>query len=578
MRNKLITLFLITTVLFTNSVFAIEGKYRTGYDLVPASINTAAKENNISFYRNNQIILLKPDPKGKDNKPLAFTASIKENGDLGKPKLSKELSKLGISGTVAYDSVAGKLYFSKYNSIEKDYALYESSVLKGKWSDPVQMQIEGTGGKRNENPYMVSAGWSYKTVGISGFKNPSIAKNGKRIYFTATIKPKEYGNVGGTDIYYIDQKEDGTWSRPTNVGKNINTSSKEDYAFCVGDTLLYYSSLGKGGIDLFKSRLVNGQWTKAVSMEKPFCTGLNDFNFIGNDKMVYFVSNRNMKGKDDIYLFRKQPDKPVIPPPVAIDPVPEPDPKVEEKKNWNFVLFYFDFDKDVLTDEFTQQFKELVDEMKQFPGETFEVAGHTDQKGSDKYNQKLSENRAKFVKGLLVKEGFPADKIVTKGFGEKMPVIDNPKSEEDYAQNRRCEIRIISQDVQNVANPMQNKPAQTEDKAPAPAVDQKAAPQAPVTSPAKPTEVKPVDTKKQPVSSTSTVQPAATANGVKAVEQKKVAETKTAATNVKSEVKADAKAVAKAADDTKKQVTTSAEKKVNAAVTPAGNVVTKQTK
>ena len=308
------------------------------------------------------------------------------------------------------------------------------------------VNIDGTGGKRKQSSFMLSAGWSYKAVGLSGFKNPTIAKGGKRIYFTANIKAKEYGNVGGTDIWYIDANGDGTWSKPINVGKGVNTASKEDYAFCSGDTVLYYSSLGKGGVDLYKSTFVNGQWSKGISLEKPFCSGMNDYNLIGDEKMVYFVSNRNMKGKDDIYLFRKQPDPVVIPPPVAIQPEPEPEPMVVLEKNWNFVLFYFDFDKHVLTEEFLKEFKSLVEEMKQFPGATFEIAGHTDQKGSDKYNMKLSINRANFVKGMLIKEGFPADKLVAKGSEKSMPVVDDPKTDEEYAQNRRCEIRILSKD------------------------------------------------------------------------------------------------------------------------------------
>lgn len=454
MKNKFITLLFALTTVLSSNVFAIDEKYNQGYDILPASINTAAKENNISFYRNNQMILLKPDPKGKDNKPVAFTCTIKENGDLGKPKLSKELSNLELSGTVAFDSIAGKMYFAKYNSVEKDYALYSSTVEKGKWGAPVQMIIEGTGGKRGDNQFMLNAGWSYRQIGLSGFKNPSIAKGGKRIYFTATIRLKEYANVGGTDIYYIDLKEDGTWGKPTNVGKGVNTAVKEDYAFCVGDTILYYNTQGKGGVDIFKSTLVDGKWSKGVALSKSFCSGMNDFNFIGNERMAYVVSNRNMKGKDDIYLFRKQPDPVVIPPPVPIPPDPEPAPVVVLAKNWNFVLFYFDFDKHVLSEDFLREFSSLVEEMKQFPGETFEIAGHTDQKGSDKYNQKLSVHRANFVKTMLVKEGFPADKLVAKGFGESMPVVDDPKSDEDFAQNRRCEIRIISADsTKNVGAP-----------------------------------------------------------------------------------------------------------------------------
>ncbi len=458
MKIRLVLLLALVAASFsTASSKDVDEVFMDGYDVFAASINTAAKENSISLYRNDQIIILKPDPKGKNNKPVAFTATIKENGDLGKPKLSKELSSLDISGTVAYDSINGKLYFSKYNKIEKDYALYESSVYRGKWSAPVKMKIEGTGGMRDNKPFMVSGGWSYKEVGLSGFKNPCIANNGKRIYFTAKLRGKEYANVGGTDIWFVDLKEDGvSWTLPQNAGTGINSRNKEDYAFCLGDSVMYYSSFGAGGMAIFKSKFENGEWSKGVALPKPFSSSMRDFNMIVDRRNIYFVSTRYPKGKDDIYLFRKKPDPVVVPPPIEIPPVAEPDAYLEKKYNWNFVLFYFDFDKDVLTDEFIQQFGQLVEEMKQFPGETFEVAGHTDQKGSDKYNQKLSERRAEFVKQMLVKEGFPEDKIITKGFGESMPVVEDPQSDDDFAQNRRCEIRIISDEVNNLPSAIEN--------------------------------------------------------------------------------------------------------------------------
>lgn len=454
MRNKLVAVLLISTVMLSSKAFSAEGKYYEGYNLVAASMNTAAKENSISFYRNNQIVLFKPNPKGKNNKPVPFTSVIKANGDLGKPKLSKELGKLGVSGTIAFDSLTNTLYFSRYNSVEKDYALYEATV-KGKKQAPKQLKIEGTGNDRGKKAYMVNAGWNYKTKGLTGFKNPSIAKDGNRIYFTARIRGKEYGNVGSTDIWFVDKKEDGSWTKPQNAGRNINTTGKDDYAFCVGDTVLYFSTVGKG-VDIYKSKLVNGEWTKAKALAGPFNTNMNDFNMIMKGETIFLVSNRTPKGKDDIYLFRKKPDPVSPPPPISVNPEPEPEPIVQKMLTWNFVLFYFDFDKDVLSEEFTRQFKELVEEMKQFPQETmFEVAGHTDQRGSDKYNQKLSESRANFVKDMLVKEGFPKDKIKAVGFGETMPVVEDPKTDDDFAENRRCEIRILSssEEIQQMTAP-----------------------------------------------------------------------------------------------------------------------------
>jgi outer membrane protein OmpA-like peptidoglycan-associated protein len=446
--NFKVVLLAISLAMTSLEVFAVDRQYREDYDLRAASMNKAVNESNISFYRNNQIIVMKPDPKGKSTKPVPFTCNIKENGDLTKPKLSKELNKLGIegSGVVAYDSVYQMLYFAKYDKVDKDYALYQSEALKGKWQEPTKMKIEGVGTERAKENYMLVAGWNYREIGLSGFRNPSVAKGGNRIYFTARIRQREYNNVGSTDIYYIDRNSDGTWSRPVNCGNGVNSQGREDYAFCVGDSVLYYSTTSKGyGVQLMKSYFVNGQWTKGEDMGKPFNSNFIDKNLIADDKHIFLVSNRNPKGRDDVYLFRKKPDPAIIPPVIPIPPEPEPDPMVQFKKEWNFVLFYFDFDIDHLSEEFIVQFNELVSEMKQFPNETFEVTGHTDERGSDRYNQKLSERRANFVRDLLIKEGFPPEKLLTKGFGEKALVVEHAKTEDEHQQNRRVEVRIYQE-------------------------------------------------------------------------------------------------------------------------------------
>lgn len=428
-----------------SSSWAINKKYQEGYELVSSTINSSARESYLSLYRNNQLVFLKPNPKSKNKKMKVFTSTIRENGELSKPKESKELSKLKIEGTIAYDEAAKKIYLTRYNPLANNYDLYEVAFKKGRWAEPVRMTIEGTGGDRQEESFMVNAGWNYREMGLTGFKNPSLAKQGKRIYFTANFK----GGSGSSDIWYIDKKDDGTWGSPQNAGKNINTTGREDYAFCVGDTLLVFSSTsGRGGVDLFVSELRDGEWQKAQNMGAPFNSSLNDQNLVATKDNVYLLSARNPRTKEDIFHFKKLPPKPVIPEPVVVPPpppVPEPDPIVVRAKTWNYTLFYFDFDKDVLTDEFVAQFKELVGEMKEFPGATFEVAGHTDSKGSDAYNDKLSIKRAEFVKNLLIKEGFPADKIVTKGYGERQPVIPDARTEDEHMQNRRCEIRIINQ-------------------------------------------------------------------------------------------------------------------------------------
>jgi outer membrane protein OmpA-like peptidoglycan-associated protein len=68
-----------------------------------------------------------------------------------------------------------------------------------------------------------------------------------------------------------------------------------------------------------------------------------------------------------------------------------------------------------------------------------EVAGHTDSKGSDAYNMKLSQQRAEAVRNFLISRGVAADRLTAKGYGESQPVADNA-TEEGRFQNRRVEL------------------------------------------------------------------------------------------------------------------------------------------
>ncbi|NOQ92907.1 MAG: OmpA family protein, partial [Flavobacteriaceae bacterium] len=69
----------------------------------------------------------------------------------------------------------------------------------------------------------------------------------------------------------------------------------------------------------------------------------------------------------------------------------------------------------------------------------FVVEGHTDSTGSDKINDKLSQQRADAVMNYLIENGFPADKISAKGFGSSNP-IGNNKTSKGRQENRRVEI------------------------------------------------------------------------------------------------------------------------------------------
>ena len=82
---------------------------------------------------------------------------------------------------------------------------------------------------------------------------------------------------------------------------------------------------------------------------------------------------------------------------------------------------------------------EIVKLMKQHPEIKFSVEGHTDSDGETQFNQNLSEQRAHTVMNELIEQGIDGERMVSKGFGEDVPVADNG-TPEGKANNRRVEF------------------------------------------------------------------------------------------------------------------------------------------
>ncbi len=102
---------------------------------------------------------------------------------------------------------------------------------------------------------------------------------------------------------------------------------------------------------------------------------------------------------------------------------------------------FFDFDKTELKPESFVELDRLVSYL-QHNSVRIEIGGHTDDQGSEDYNDRLSENRAKAVYDYLIQKGIPADRLTYKGYGKRMPVADN-STDEGRATNRRTEFKII---------------------------------------------------------------------------------------------------------------------------------------
>lgn len=103
---------------------------------------------------------------------------------------------------------------------------------------------------------------------------------------------------------------------------------------------------------------------------------------------------------------------------------------------WAFHGILFDFDKATIKSEYRGLFDNAINVLKRNPGLTVQIQGHTDSRGSERYNQRLSERRASAVKQYLVNHGISSSRLTTRGFGELQPV-DSNSTDAGRAHNRR---------------------------------------------------------------------------------------------------------------------------------------------
>jgi OOP family OmpA-OmpF porin len=99
----------------------------------------------------------------------------------------------------------------------------------------------------------------------------------------------------------------------------------------------------------------------------------------------------------------------------------------------------YDLNSKKYKDQNAKLLDDVVKVLKDNPEVTVEIGGHTDSKGSDKSNEKLSQNRVNSVRDYIVSKGIDASRITAKGYGESVPVASN-QNPEGREQNRRVEF------------------------------------------------------------------------------------------------------------------------------------------
>ena len=131
------------------------------------------------------------------------------------------------------------------------------------------------------------------------------------------------------------------------------------------------------------------------------------------------------------------------------EPAPEPAPAPKEPIVTTATLgaeALFDFDQATLSNASEQALSDLLGQLEKFQEiSEIEVVGHTDSRGSEEYNQGLSERRAQSVSDFLT-AAYPNVNVITRGMGETAPVASN-STPEGRQLNRRVEVQVTAKSI-----------------------------------------------------------------------------------------------------------------------------------
>jgi|688.fasta_scaffold50729_3 outer membrane protein OmpA-like peptidoglycan-associated protein len=220
-----------------------------------------------------------------------YTSKASTNGQWSAPELLKgEVNGRFHDGPAVISPDGRSLYFTR-----SDYHKFRLNKDGGSTSHLMLYRAErmADGGWGNIHQFAFNGG-SFSTG------HAAVSRDGSALYFISD-RP---GGLGGTDIYRSTKAEEG-WSEPENLGPTVNTAGNEMFPTLQGDTLLFSSNghAGLGGLDIFRSRQVEGVWTAPENLNYPINTTNDDFSLImlANGQHGFLSSNRT--GQDRIHRF-----------------------------------------------------------------------------------------------------------------------------------------------------------------------------------------------------------------------------------------------------------------------------------
>jgi len=298
---------------------------------------------------------------------------------------------------------------------------------------------------------------------------PSIAKDGT-LYFSSNGWP----GMGNLDVFSAKGAK-GQWSNAINMHYPVN-SPGDDFAYIVNQStntgeMGYLSSNRQGGVgsdDIYSFTYQKPKYTVLLVgnvYDKDTNESIKGANITLSDATKTLVE-KQQSGENGAFLFEVDPEKSysILGEKIGFYPntvntttngiSPGDTVKValyldSLKKGKTFRLdnIYYDFNKYNIRPDAAVILDGLVKIMQDNPTLKIELSSHTDSRGSDQYNQTLSQKRAQAAVDYLVSKGITRDRMIAKGYGESRLLnrcANGVKcSEADHQLNRRTEFTVL---------------------------------------------------------------------------------------------------------------------------------------
>lgn len=254
----------------------------------------------LSFYGDDQVVFASTrnteNPSYSWNKlPYLdlYSGTLTNDGKLENVvPFSDEINTNSHESNATFSRDGKTMYFNRTNHTRSKteeeriahIQILKAELIDGKWTHVKELSF-------NSNTYSC--------------EHPSISKDGKTLYFASDMP----GTMGGFDIYKIAINDDGTYGTPENLGAKINTKHREQFPYISDLDVLYFASdghLGYGGLDVFRSDSVNGNFDIPVNLGSSINSSLDDFAYSIREKDNKGFVSSNRSGLDKLYIFERE--------------------------------------------------------------------------------------------------------------------------------------------------------------------------------------------------------------------------------------------------------------------------------